>query len=161
MLIAIIYIYLENYTYNTYTDTDSVNKLIIPFIKGNILYDSLIDNPALKNVEIDISKKDFYEIKKVVKKNTFIESVNAIRYDDFLIALKKLKIFQRKPNKLEEELKNDDTSAKRQKMLIKLNSKTQQIFNLFEFAKIIIYLSSHNFILIINILICMMINIKL
>ena len=155
LLIAITYIYLENFTYNAYNETDSINRLIIPFIKGNILYDSMIDNPALKNGEIDISKKDFYEIKRVVKKNTFIETVNAIRYDDFLIALKKLKIFKKKPNKIEQEIKIDD--SKRQKMLKKLNAKTQEIFNLFEFIKIILYLSSHNFVLIINILICMMI----
>ena len=46
----------------------------------------MIDNPALKNRDINISKKEFGEIKKVVKKNTFIETVNSIRYDDFLIA---------------------------------------------------------------------------
>ena len=156
LLIVIIYIYLDNFTYNSYNEDISNNRLIMPFIKGNILYDSMIDNPALKNRDINISKKEFGEIKKVVKKNTFIETVNSIRYDDFLIALKKLKIVKVNPKKESVENKKCINSEK-QKLLMKLNSKTQQIFNLFEFLEIIIYLSSHNFILIINILISMMI----
>ena len=155
-LIVIIYIYLDNFSYNTYTENISNNRLIMPFIKGNILYDAMIDNPALKNRDINISKKEFGEIKKVVKKNTFIETVNSIRYDDFLIALKKLKIVKVNPRKESVENKKRFNSEK-QKLLMKLNSKTQQIFSLFEFIEIIIYLSSHNFILIINILISMMI----
>ena len=87
-LSAILYIYLVNFTYSIYIENDTVNRLVIPSIKGNILYDALADNSSLKNREIKISKKDFFEIKRVVKKNTFIENVTAIRYDDFLIALK-------------------------------------------------------------------------
>ena len=155
-LTAILYIYLVNFTYSIYIETDTVNRLITPFVKGNILYDALVDNPSLKNREIKINKKDFNEIKRVIKKNTFIESVTAIRYDDFLIALKKLKIVKDKELNNNQEKKVNKISE-RQKLLIKLNSKTQQLFNLFEFIKIILYLSSHNFILIINILISMMI----
>ena len=88
LLIAIIYIYLDNFSYNLYNETDSNNRFIVPFVKGNILYDSMVDNPSLKNREININKKDFAEIKRVVRKNTFIEDVSALRYDDFLIALK-------------------------------------------------------------------------
>ena len=159
LLIAIIYIYLDNFTYNIYNIENSNNRYIIRFIKGNILYDSLIENPSLKNSEINIHKRDFAEIKRVVKKNTFIESVSAIRFDDFLLALKKLKIGNEQSKKLEinNQLKKNKKISERQKLLIKLNSKTQQIFNFFEFIKVILYLSSHNFTLIINILISMMI----
>ena len=160
-LIVLIYIYLENFTYKIYTESNSTDRLIMPFVKGNLLYDAMIDNPSLKNRDIDISRKDFSEIKSVIKKNTFIESVIAIRYDDFLIALKKLKIVKDDHRKIdsikEKKINGDEMAVQRQKLLIKLNAKTQQIFNLFEFVKIIIYLSSHNFILIINILISMMI----
>jgi hypothetical protein len=124
----------------------------------------MMDNLSLKNREIYINRKDFNEIRRVVKKNTFIENVNALRYDDFIIALKKLKKVKEYPKKEEinnesneQEIKKKDINSERQKLLIKLNSKTQQLFNLFEFIKIILYLSSHNFILIINILISMMI----
>jgi hypothetical protein len=95
-LIVIIYIYLDNFSKSEYNEDNSNNKTIIPFVKGNILYDSMIDNPSLINREIDINKKEFGEIKKIVKKNTFIEDINAIRYDDFLKALRKLKIVQGK-----------------------------------------------------------------
>ena len=160
-LIVLIYIYLENFNYKFYNENTSTDRLIMPFVKGNLLYDAMIDNPSLKNREIDISRKDFSEIKSVIKKNTFIESVIAIRYDDFLIALKKLKIVKDDRKKInipkEKKINNDEMASQRQKLLIKLNAKTQQIFNLFEFVKIILYLSSHNFILIINILISMMI----
>ena len=163
LLIAIIYIYLDNFSYNLYNETDSNNRFIVPFVKGNILYDSMVDNPSLKNREININKKDFAEIKRVVRKNTFIEDVSALRYDDFLIALTKLKISQNKEKNNTNQIvivdkeKKSNIISERQKLLIKLNSKTQQIFNLFEFIKIILYLSSHNFIIIINILISMMI----
>ena len=160
LLAVIIYIYLENFTYKVYTENKS-SRLIMPFIKGNILYDSMIDNPSLKNREIDISRKDFANIKNVIKKNTFIESVTAIRYDDFLIALKKLKIVKDDPKRQDfykgQKLNKKDMNTERQKLLIKLNSKTQQIFDLLDFIKIILYLSSHNFVLIINILISMMV----
>jgi hypothetical protein len=156
-LIVIIYIYLDNFSKSEYNEDNSNNKTIIPFVKGNILYDSMIDNPSLINREIDINKKEFGEIKKIVKKNTFIEDINAIRYDDFLKALRKLKIVQGKKKEIGEEENKNNIHSQRQKLLIKLNSKTQQIFNLFEFIKIIIYLSSHNFVLMINIVISMMI----
>ena len=161
LLIVLIYIYLENFTYKFYNESNSNDRLIMPFVKGNLLYDAMIDNPSLKNREIDISRKDFSEIKAVIKKNTFIESVIAIRYDDFLIALKKLKLvkddYKNKSSFNEKKINNDEMALQRQKLLLKLNAKTQQIFNLFEFVKIILYLSSHNLVLIINILLSMMI----
>ena len=157
LLIAIIYVYLENFSYNAFFGKGSYNKNIVSFVKGNILYDCMIDNPSLKNREININKNDFAEIKRVVKKNTFIENVSAIRYDDFLVALKKLNKKYKNKDILYSQEKKSNIISERQKLLIKLNSKTQQIFNLFEFIKIILYLSSHNFILIINILISMMI----
>ena len=156
-LIVIIYIYLDNFSYTEYNENDSNNKMLIPFAKGNILYDAMVDNPSLINREIDINKKEFGEIKRIVKKNTFIGDVNSIRYDDFLRALRKLKILQVKKKEIgKTEIKNDIISQ-RQKLLIELNSKTQQLFSLFDFIKIIIYLSSHNFVLMINIVISMMI----
>ena len=157
ILIVILHLYLDSFSYSNYLNEKHKDDMIKPFIKGNPLYDSLIDNPSLKNRDINIPKKDFFEIKNILRINTFIENVNVniIKYEDFYLALQKLKFIQDSDNMILND--NNEYNFEKQKFLKKLTRKTQQIFNWIDFLKNILYMSSHNFILIIIINISMMI----
>ena len=108
-----------------------------------------------------LAGKIFLKLKKLLK-NIFIESVKSISYDNFLIALKKLKIVKddyKKNRFYQWKILNDDEMVlQRQKILIKLNAKAQHIFSLLQFVILLVNLSYHNLVLIINILISMIIS---